>query len=451
MTRPTREMTSRRLLLALAVLGAGWQLAAGCGGQARPGRGTPAMTGMGGGGIPGLTGPVFDLVARAGHVSTPDGDSIYSWGFAEPARLMQYPGPTLIVNQGDEVTINLANELPVATSIVFPGHRATPVAGTGVPGRLTQEAPAGGSVSYKFRATHAGTYLYHSGTRPDLQVEMGLVGAIIVRPYLGAGYAYNHAATRFDRETLFLFTEMDPKVHHAAEDGDFDFDFSGYWPIYWFINGRAAPDTMLDSFTDWLPHQPYSCLPRMHPGEKLLMRVIGGGRDLHPFHFHGNHAQVIAVDGRLLESQPGKGPDLAHYLFTIQSQPGETVDAIFEWTGKNLGWDIYGDPAENGHTCVDSNGDQQDDKTAEYCPDHGKKFPVELPHGQEVTFGSHWPGTPFLGSGDLLPPGEGGLNPSGAFTFMWHSHTEKEMTNGNIFPGGLMTMLFIEPPGAAIE
>ena len=24
---------------------------------------------------------------------------------------------------------------------------------------------------------------------------------------------------------------------------------------------------------------------------------------------------------------------------------------------------------------------------------------------------------------------------------MWHSHTEKEMTNNDIFPGGMMTML----------
>jgi hypothetical protein len=28
---------------------------------------------------------------------------------------------------------------------------------------------------------------------------------------------------------------------------------------------------------------------------------------------------------------------------------------------------------------------------------------------------------------------------------MWHSHTEKEMTNWDIFPGGMMTMMIIEP------
>jgi hypothetical protein len=28
---------------------------------------------------------------------------------------------------------------------------------------------------------------------------------------------------------------------------------------------------------------------------------------------------------------------------------------------------------------------------------------------------------------------------------MWHSHTEKEITNFDIFPGGMMTMLIVEP------
>ena len=31
----------------------------------------------------------------------------------------------------------------------------------------------GGTVSYTFTAAQPGTYLYHSGTRPELEVEMG--------------------------------------------------------------------------------------------------------------------------------------------------------------------------------------------------------------------------------------------------------------------------------------
>jgi hypothetical protein len=100
------------------------------------------------------------------------------------------------------------------------------------------------------------------------------------------------------------------------------------------------------------------------------------------------------------------------------------------------------------HECTDGNADGYDDMTSEYCADHGKPFPVILPGDQELTFGGFWSGSPFLGTLGMLPPGEGGLNPNGGYVYMWHSHTEKEMSNFNIFPGGMMTMLIVEPHAA---
>ena len=133
--------------------------------------------------VQGETGSSFTLSASAGYVSMPDGASIYSWGYAGATGQMQLPGPTLIVNQGTPVTVTLHNNLPVAagnTSIVFPGQQVT--ATGGVTGLLTNEAQPGGTVTYTFTATRPGTFQYHSGTRTDLQVEMGLYGALIVLP-----------------------------------------------------------------------------------------------------------------------------------------------------------------------------------------------------------------------------------------------------------------------------
>lgn len=417
--------------------------------------------------IDGITGTTFNLKATTGHISTPDGGSYLIWGYANGAGLAQYPAPTLIVNQGALVKVTLTNSLTVAgggtppnVSIVFPGQEVVIVpSDPGIPGVLTNEAAPGKTVTYQFTATNPGTYTYYSGTDSALQIEMGLFGAIIVRPSAGANYAYNHQSTKFDRETLFLLSEMDPRIHQAVENfgpaGVIGTNYlANYLSVLWFINGRAAPDTMAEPMAPWLPYQPYNSMPMMHPGEKLLMRVIGGGRELHPFHHHGNHARVIARDGRLLESAPSKGPDLSTEVFTIQSQPGSTIDAIFEWTGKGLGWDIYGSPAADpgfAHTCIDTNGDDFDDTTSEYCPDHYKPFPVMLPTNQELTFGGFFSGSPFLGLLNALPPGQGGLNPNGGYTFMWHSHTEKEMVNFDIFPGGMMTMLIIEAPGVPIQ
>jgi hypothetical protein len=274
---------------------------------------------------------------------------------------------------------------------------------------------------------------------------MGLVGVIIVRP---SGYnavdpatykAYGHVDSKYTREYLFFLSEMDPKIHQLVEFGLMDsVDMTAFWPVYWFINGRTAPDTMDAANVPWLPSQPYNCMPLMHPGEKVLLRIVGGGRDLHPFHTHGNHVRVIARDGRLLQSAPGAGPDIATTEFSITSAPGQTVDGIFEWTGEKIGWDIYGhapgDPME----------------PSEYAPDHGKPFPVVMPSIEDLTAGPWYSGGPFLGASGFLPPGEGGFNPNAGFPFMWHSHNENEIVNNNIFPGGMLTMMIVEHPAVAI-
>jgi manganese oxidase len=385
--------------------------------------------------IDGITNNVVNLTAVNGHILTPDGNSILIWGYANENGVAQYPGPTIIVNQGTTVTINLRNRLTVPTSIVFPGQTGVTASG-GTAGLLTREAAAGGgTVTYTFTATQPGTYLYNSGTRPDLQLEMGMVGAIIVRPAVPM-QAYNHADTAFDTEFLFLLTEMDPRINDLVEQGRMaEVDTTTFFPVYWFINGRCGPDTLADSYVSWLPSQPYNCAPMMYPGQKLLMRLIGAGRDPHPFHFHGNNATIVARDGRMLESNSGvSGPDLAESDFTITAYPGGTADAIYTWTGAKLGWDLY------GHKPSDPLAPN------EYAPDHGKPFPVTLPTQQSLTYGEHFGGGPFLGSPGYLQPGTFNLNPDGAYMFMWHSHSEKEIVNNNVFPGGMMTMLMIMAP-----
>lgn len=416
--------------------------------------------------ILGVAGNSFALTARADRVSTPDGGSFLIWGFAADGGRPQYPGPTLIVTEGARISVSVKNNLPAdagqRVSLTFPGQSGVSAActsGSCVQGPITMEAGQGAIVTYSFTASRPGTFLYNSGTRPDLQVEMGLFGALIVRPAafetMSPPQAYGTAESRYDQEYLFLLSEMDSVIHDLVErDGVAAADRSGrlanYQSNYWFINGRNAPDTMAEAYVGRLPTQPYNALPITHPGDRLLMRVIGGGREMHPFHHHGNHARVIARDGFLLQSDgPGATPlDLSHEVFTVQSLPGQTVDAIFRWTGKDLGWDIYGDPTDPAyvHACgpdVDAEG--LDPVTREFCGDHGKPLPVTLPEQLSLTFGGFYSGTPFFGTLGLLPPGQGGLNPNSGFTYMWHSHTEKEITNFDVFPGGMMTMLIIEP------
>lgn len=412
--------------------------------------------------IHGVEGPVFNLVATEGHISSPDGLSVYMWGFADNGGTMQYPGPTMIVDQGDTVVVTLLNELPEPVSLVVPGMTVTPFLGS--EGLIAREAdPNGGIAVYSFVADRPGTFMYHSGTRPEHQIEMGLFGALIVRPPQ-ANQAYGHPDSAYDHEYLFLLSEVDPEVHLWTELGfDANVDNNAYWPVLWYINGRNAPDTMTPPFSPLLPTQPYNCMPRLHPGERILLRFIGAGRDAHPFHTHGNNFVQIARDAELLSSGPGAGADLGVSDFTLTVYPGMTADVIFTWTGAGLGWDMYGHkhdldnaPAGNfpGAEDVDHNGngvmDVVDMEPGEDPDDHGKPFPVVMPSLQEMAFGATYSGSPFLGAFDDLPPGEGGNNANAGFFYMWHSHNEREMVNNDLFPGGMMTMLIVEPHGVPI-
>ena len=410
--------------------------------------------------IDGVSGTTFNLKAKSGHITTPDGDSLLVWGYSLNDGPMQYPGPTLILNQGDTINITLDNTLNVPVSMVFPGQTSVQTTG-GVNGLLTKEAAAVGSgnpttVQYSFVANKPGTYMYHSGTNPEIQIEMGLLGAIIVRSAV-ANQAYNHPDSRYDYEYLFILSEMDPAIHHKIETGQ-PVDNNSYHPVLWFINGRNAPDTMADAGVSWLPNQPYNSLPRVHPGDIALNRFVVAGRDLHPFHTHGNHYRLIARDGNLLESTPGSGADLSHENYTLQTIPGSTYDTLWDWTGKELGWDIFGHtytglPANDPNPCVpDANGYNTINGPSyrEYCPNHNQEIPVTLPELQDLAFGGFYSGSAFLGAAGGLPPGEGGLNLNGGMFYMWHSHNEREIVNNDIFPGGMMTMMIVEPPGVPI-
>ena len=480
---------------------------------------------------PGIQGTTFNLVASAEYLTQPDGSSVYSWGYGclnttgvqfAPSTIpnagctaMQIPGPTLIVTQGQTVTVNLTNNLPTAagnTSILFPGFNVT-AAGT-AQGLLTKEAAHNGVVTYTFTATNAGTHSYYSGTQGDLQVEMGLYGAIIVLPstvpasctsgihssnhnaqmsrseddFRLADAAYNHPGACYDREYLFQFSEMDARIHREAQQqslrtctGCMTVATEPYVPAYFMINGRSMPDLMDPNYGPEYPHQPYNGNPHMHPGELVLLRIVGQGRWQHPFHEHGNHVRILARDGNLILSATNPADDLAGpLLFTTTTTPGMTMDGIYYWTGKGLNWDAYGHnpasgdslaklpclPDANGYNTVGSDGNAyQRINYFEWCQDHNKPLqatptgdvagsgPTTLPDPNIFANGAWYGGSPYLGgdataravgsTGTTPPSGTVANSPTdeAGFAFMWHSHNEREITTNNVFPGGMMMML----------
>jgi FtsP/CotA-like multicopper oxidase with cupredoxin domain len=403
----------------------------------------------------------FSLTAQDAYLNQPDGQAVYSWGYgcasgfnptflpaAIPAPAggcptMQVPGPTLIVTEGQTVTVTLLNGLPTAagnTSILFPGFQLTSTCANSAAnpqGLLTCEAAPGATVTYTFVATAPGTHAYYSGTQGDLQIEMGLYGAVIVLPtgggpascnstntnlYGKADYgstnkilgfpeqdfrlahaAYDHPKSCYDREYLFQWATMDSRIHRQAQAQvqarlgctagavgcSLEVQTEPYHPAYFLINGRSMPDLMDPNYAGEYPHQPYNGNPHMHPGEQTLIRTIGQGRWQHPFHEHANHVRILARDGNLVLSPTNPTTSLAGLLmFNTDTTPGEAFDGIFYFTGRGLNWDPYGhhpvsstgDSLATLPCTPDANGYNTGNTAAlnyyEWCQDHNK--PVQV-------------------------------------------------------------------------
>ena len=67
-------------------------------------------------------GTTFNLRATTGRISTPDGSSVFMWGFAKNPGSFQMPGPILCVTQGGHRHRQPPQQPRRAVSIVFPGQ-----------------------------------------------------------------------------------------------------------------------------------------------------------------------------------------------------------------------------------------------------------------------------------------------------------------------------------------
>ena len=441
------------------------------------------------------TGPVFDLTATDGYSSEPDGNAIYGWGFTAPAAgvpaSFQLPGPVLCVTQGQTVTVNLQNNLRVATSIQFPGQEGVtsgglpvgPVASpTGDLLSLVPEALPGSSVSYSFTATNAGTYVYESGSDPQLQVQMGLFGAIVVRPAVAkltpadilaipadgpTGVTTNEArgttaddltagapgqtildkaacayatptpnSTTCDplaiydgtRENILMLSEVDPGLHSFMEQHKADVDTSilswngypgAYEAHYFMINGRSMPDTLAPNNAPWLPGQPYGAMAHVQPWDP-----------------HTNPLDVllryVAVGVTGYDFHPHSNHE--HVI--------ATDGALMKGTGDDTEekFNILVNPGST----VDATFRWTNEEG--YSDTDGKRVPVTWPQSLNLHEGDFWSGSPYLGESGKLNPGILTKTQCGEYYHVAHSHDLTQATNYGITFGGMLTLIKVEPP-----
>lgn len=185
----------------------------------------------------------------------------------------QVPGPQLRVRRGDRVRVVVHNELPESTAVHFHGVEV-PNAMDGVPFITQPPIGTGETFTYEFvEKEPPGTYMYHSHFNATEQVGRGLLGAFIVEP----------ARRSWDIEQNVIL-------------GDGELGFT--------LNGKGFPATA-------------PIVAKI--GQRVLIRFMNAGQQLHPMHLHGVHFTVVARDGRTVDPYEAD---------TITVAPGERWDVL---------------------------------------------------------------------------------------------------------------------------
>ena len=284
----------------------------------------------------------LNVYLRAGVTTNtmPGGMEIHMWGFSLESgpgvglNRITSPGPSISVPIGDPaLNIHVFNQLPEPVSIVVPGLAGTvgDVVRHLADNRVrsfTKEAAPGGSQTYSFANVAAGTYLYHSGSHPAVQVQMGLVGALT--KLQAAGTAYTGAPTHTGEATL-LFSEIDPALHAAVEGGTYGPSLAmsstiRYAPQYYFINGVAYTPGM--EF-DTLKHIGFGVnylVPS--PGvnvRRKLVRMINATPSYRTPVIAGAHFMPYAEDGSPYPNGVNTPPQVARMM-----APLKTMDVYWD-------------------------------------------------------------------------------------------------------------------------
>jgi FtsP/CotA-like multicopper oxidase with cupredoxin domain len=279
------------------------------------------------------------LVAREFSKTMPDNAVITMWGFARasnadcPATAIvegpSVPGPRITVLPSETtLNIHVCNELDAESiSIVIPGQITSMTSAffTDNQGRqrvrsFTQEtAPNNGTGTYTWSNFKPGTYVYHSGTHPAVQVQMGLYGAVTKDVATGTPYPN----ISYDNEVMLFFSEIDPALHTAVANNDYGpgkgmTSTIDYDPKYFLINGAPFPAT--------------PPLPAGNTGGTTLIRFFNMGLETHVPVLQGLYVRVIAEDGNLY-SYPKE-------QYSVELFAAKTRDAIITPTA-NGNYAIY--------------------------------------------------------------------------------------------------------------
>lgn len=257
---------------------------------------------------PPITNGQTSLIAQSTTQGIFNGKSSTVLGYQSGSTL----GPTLLVNSGDVINVNLKNNLSETTNIHWHGL-VIPANMDGHPENVVQP---GASFDYTFTVgQRAGMYWYHP--HPDghtaKQAYLGLAGAIIVRD------AEENALHLPSGEFEVPLVIQDKRI-----STDYALDYSptmndvmtGYMGKYITVNGIYAPYKNVKSVT-------------------YRFRVLNGsnGRIYNLGFSNGAAFKVIGSDGGLLET--------SQTLSSLLLGPGERADILVDFSSYAVGTELF--------------------------------------------------------------------------------------------------------------
>lgn len=261
-----------------------------------------------------------NLTMTDAFVEFNDLNQVYMWTFADSGG-PKFPGPTIFVNEGDTINLNITNTLDEDHGFAITGTRIS--GGVIAPGA---------TANLSFQAPPAGTYLYYDPLNPPVNRVLGLHGVLVVLPG-GGGVRnpYSNATNEVDN----LFDDLGNTPHFPGDQ--WRPERTWIWtlhqtdPRFNAIAGSGAVVNRIDMVRNFLPryftisgkggffsaHDP-NISPSGMVGQPALIRIVNAGLTTHSTHIHANHAYVTSVNGTV--------SDNVYHVDTYSIRPMDRVD-----------------------------------------------------------------------------------------------------------------------------
>ena len=261
------------------------------------------------------------------------------------------PGPLIRLREGQDVMLNVTNNLDEDSSIHWHGL-LLPFQFDGVPGVSFPGIRPGETFTYRFPVRQTGTYWWHSHS--GLQEQAGHYGPIVIE----GEHAHHMPDNRYDRDYVVLLSEFTPRHPHeiarmlhvgehyfnrqmmTVGSGEMSLDdrlMGGAMRM----NPRDISDVTGTTYTFLVNgHGPADNLEFLfEPGERVRLRIINGSAmTFFNVRIPGVQMTVIAADGQEVDPVP---------VDEFQIGVAETYDVIVQ-------------PAEGSHAFVAEAMDRSD-------------------------------------------------------------------------------------------